>query len=261
MNIAVLIKQTPDTAELPKVTVAEAQSGDVQATMVINPWDEFAVEEAIDLSDRFGCATVAISLGREGETEALKHALAMGVDCAVLVDERVVDDGDEWATAETLAAAVKMAGGEDDVSLVLAGKMSVDGNSGVVYAGVACKLGWDLLVNVTRIVDIADGKLIAEQVFEGGQETVETPLPVVVSVAKEINEPRYPSFMGIRKASRAQIPVLEGDELKIDPSRTVRWQNLNKPEPEQVQVRIFEGNSVEEKAAQLADALMAEKVI
>ena len=261
MNVAVLIKQTPDTTELPKVTAAEAQSGDVQATMVINPWDEFAVEEAIDLSDRFGCATVAVSLGREGEAEALKHALAMGVDSAVLVDEQVVGDGDEWATAEALAAAVKIAAGEDEPSLVLAGKMSVDGNSGVIYAGVACKLGWDLLFNVTRIVDIVDGKLIAEQVFEGGQETVVVPLPVVVSVAKEINEPRYPSFMGIRKASRAQVPLLGGDELKINASCTTRWKNLTRPEPEQMQVRLFEGNSVEKKVAQLADALMAEKVI
>ncbi len=261
MNVAVLIKQTPDTAELPKVTVAEAESGQLQATMVINPWDEFAVEEAIDLSDRFGCETVAISLGRQGEIDALKHALAMGVDGAVHVDESVIDGGDEWATAEALAAAVKKAGGGEDVELVLAGKMSVDGNSGVIYAGVACKLGWDLLVNVTRIVDIVDGTLIAEQVFEGGQETVEVPLPVVISVAKEINEPRYPSFMGIRKASRAAIPTLGRDDLDVGPSHTTRWTDLNKPEPEDVQVRIFEGASVEEKAAQLADALMAERVI
>ena len=261
MNVAVLIKQTPDTAELPKVTVAEAESGELQATMVINPWDEFAVEEAIDLSDRFGCETVAISLGRAGETDALKHALAMGVDSAVHVDESVIDGGDEWATAGALAAVVSKVGEGENVEIVLTGKMSVDGNSGVIYAGVACKLGWDLLVNVTRIVDIVDGKLIAEQAFEGGQETVEVPLPVVISVAKEINEPRYPSFMGIRKASRATIPSLGRDQLKIDSSSTTRWSDLNKPEPEDVQVRIFEGATVEEKAARLADALMAEKVI
>ena len=261
MKVAVLIKQTPDTAELPRVTVAEAQSGEVQATMVINPWDEFAVEEAIDLADRFDCETVAISMGRESEADALKHALAMGMDNAVLVDESVIDGGDEWAAAEALAAAVRLAGEQEEAELVLAGKMSVDGNSGVIFAGVACKLGWDLLVNVTRIVDIVDGKLIAEQVFEGGQETVEVPLPVVVSVAKEINEPRYPSFMGIRKASRASIPVLGRDDLVVGHSSATRWTELDKQEPERVQVKIFEGDSVEEKAAQLADALMAEKVI
>ncbi len=258
MKVAVLIKQTPDTAELPKVSVAEAQSGDLQATMVINPWDEFAAEEAIDLKERFDFETAAISLGSEGETDALKHALAMGVDSAVLVDERIIDNGDEWTTAEALAEAVKT---EGDVALVLTGKMSVDGNSGVIYAGVACKLGWDLLVNVTKVVDIVDGKLIAEQVFEGGQETVEAPLPLVVSVAKEINEPRYPSFMGIRKASRAKIPLLGNDDLRIRPAYASHWRNLVKPERERVQARIFDGDSVEEKAARLADALLAEKVI
>ena len=142
---------------------------------------------------------------------------------------------------------------------MLTGKMSVDGNSGVIYAGVACKLGWDLLVNVTRIVDIIDGKLIAEQVFEGGQETVEKRLcRLVVSVAKEINEPRYPSFMGIRKASRAnESRSWASDDLQVSTvAAPLAGQDLNKPEPERVQVRIFEGDStVEEKAALLADAL------
>ncbi|HRJ44394.1 MAG TPA: hypothetical protein PL105_21045, partial [Caldilineaceae bacterium] len=138
MKIAVLIKQTPDTAELPKVSVAEAQSGEIKATMVINPWDEYAAEEAIDLAERFSGDSVAISLGQAGEVDALKHALAMGVGEAVLVDERIVAGGDEWAIAGALAEAVKTQG---DVEIVLAGKMSVDGNSGVVYAAVACKLG------------------------------------------------------------------------------------------------------------------------
>lgn len=258
MKIAVLIKQTPDTAELPKVSVAEAQSGDIKATMVINPWDEFAAEEAIDLCDRFDGDSVAISLGKEGEIDALKHALAMGVGEAVLVDESLVAGGDEWATASALAEAVKAQG---DVEIVLAGKMSVDGNSGVVYAGVACKLGWDLLVNVTKIVDVSDGKVTVEQVFEGGQETVEVPLPVVISVAKEINDPRYPSFMGIRKAGRAKIPTLGAGDLNIAASHTVTWGNLRKPEERKSAVQILDGATVQEKAAQLVDALLAEKVI
>lgn len=258
MKIAVLIKQTPDTAELPKVSVAEAQSGDIKATMVINPWDEFAAEEAIDLCDRFGADSVVISLGPDGEIDALKHALAMGVHEAVLVDEKVVAGGDEWTTAAALAEAVKAQG---DVEIVLAGKMSVDGNSGVIYAGVACKLGWDLLVNVTKIVDIADGKITVEQVFESGQETVEVPLPVVISVAKEINDPRYPSFMGIRKAGRAKIPTLGSGDISLSPSRRVAWGNLRKPEERKTAVQIFDGATVQEKAAKLVDALLAEKVI
>lgn len=258
MKIAVLIKQTPDTAELPKVSVDEARSGIVNATQVINPWDEFAAEEAIALSERYDADTVAISLGDPDATDALKHALAMGVNEAVLVDQSLVAAGDEWSVAEALAAAIQA---QDEVDLVLAGRMTVDGNSGVVYAGVACKLGWDLIVNVTKIVSVEGGKLTAEVVHEGGQETVQVPLPVVVSVAKEINDPRYPSFMGIRKASRAKIPVLGKGDINVTAGRRVRWDNLRKPEVKKVQVQIFDGGSVQEKAAKLADALLAEKVI
>lgn len=258
MKIAVLIKQTPDTAELPKVSVAEAQSGDIKASMVINPWDEFAAEEAIALGERFNADSVAISLGKAGEVDALKHALAMGVGEAVLVDESVIAGGDEWATASALAEAIKAQGA---VEIVLAGKMSVDGNSGVVYAGVACKLGWDLLVNVTKIVDVSGGKVTIEQVYEGGQETATVPLPVVISVAKEINNPRYPSFMGIRKASRAKIPTLGAGDLRVIPSHTVAGGNLRKPEERKTAVQIFDGATAQEKAAKLVDALLAEKVI
>jgi len=260
VKVVALIKQTPDTAELPKVSVDEARSGQIQTTMVINPWDEFAAEEAIQLADRLGATSVAISMGRPDQTDALKHALAMGIQSAVLVDEAVAAEGDEWTAAEALAQAIRLQG--DDVQIVLAGKMSVDGNSGLIHVGVACKLGWSLLVNVTRIAEVADGRITVERSFEGGQEVVQVPLPVVISVAKEINEPRYPSFMGIRKANRAQIPVLGKDEIPISPAPPrARWENLRKPEQRTVQVKIIQGATPQEKAAGLVDALLAEKVI
>lgn len=258
MKVAVLLKQTPDTAELPKISVAEASSGQINATMVINPWDEYAAEEAIDLADRFDGETVAISLGEEGETDALKHALAMGIEEAVQIDQASVADGDEWSAAQALAKAVTEQG---DVEIVLTGKISVDGNSGVLFAGVAASLGWDLLVNVTKIVDVADGALTAQVVHEAGQDTVTVPLPVVISVAKEINEPRYPNFMGIRKASRAKIPVLSAADLGVTVARRARWENLRKPEEKKTEVQIFDGASVDEKAEKLVEAILAEKVI
>lgn len=259
MKVVVLVKQTPDTAELPKVTANEVSSGNVNATMVINPWDEFATEEAILLEERFGAETVAVTLGIPGEIDALKHALAMGVGSAALVDKSSVVQGDTWTAAALLAAAVKAQG---DVDLVLAGKQSVDDNSGAVYIGVATKLGYRLLSNVVKIVDIADGKLTAERLIEGGQETVEVILPAVVSVAKEINDPRYPSFMGIRKAGRAQIPTLTANELGVDIGNgQTQWTNIRKPEARSTNVEIIEGASVQEQAAKLAEALLAEKVI
>ena len=205
MKVAVLIKQTPDTAELPKVSAAEVQSGTVNATMVINPWDEFAAEEAVQLSENNDAETVAISLGNADSTDALKHALAMGVNEAILVDNSDLK-GDMWTTASALAAALKSVG---DVDLVLTGKHKVE-----------------------RLVD-------------GGQETVESSLPAVISVAKEINEPRYPSFMGIRKASKAKIPVLSSDELGAVDGAKTHWVNIRKPEVKKTAV----------------NALLAEKVI
>jgi len=259
VNVIVLVKQTPDTAELPKVTTAEISSGALSAPMVINPWDEYAAEEAILLEERFDAETMAITVANPGEIDALKHALAMGVGRALLVDKSGVSEGDMWTTAALLAGAIKAQG---EVDVVLAGKQSVDDNSGSVYVGVAVKLGYHLLSNVVRIVDIADGKLTAERLVEGGQETVEVTLPVVISVAKEINDPRYPSFMGIRKAGKAEIPTLSAAELGVDASSAqTQRTKIRKPEARSSNVQIIEGATVQDKVTQLVDALLAEKII
>lgn len=258
MKIAVLIKQTPDTAELPKVSADEVSSGSVQATMVINPWDEFAAEEAIDLSDRFDGDAIAFSMGSDGSTDALKHALAMGVGSAVLIEGDDSVAADDWSTASVLAAAIQQ---QDSFDIILTGKQSVDGNSGSVFVGLARKLGYPLLVNVSKVVDVADGSVTVERLVDGGQELVVCPLPAVISVAKEINDPRYPSFMGIRKASKADIPTISAAGLGAEASSTVNWTNIRKPEVQSTEIQMIEGGSVEEKAAKLADALLAEKVI
>jgi len=259
VKIAVLIKQTPDTAELPKVTAEEVRSGAVKATMVINPWDEFAAEEAIQLSERVSGEAVAISLGAPGAVDALKHALAMGVGEAVLVDNSSLGAADIWTTAAVLAAAVKA---QADVQLVVTGKQSVDDNSGAVFVGVARTLGWPLLTNVVKITDIADRAITVDRLVEGGQETVRVALPALISVSKEINDPRYPSFMGIRKANKAQIPTLAPADLGVTAlTSKTQWTNVRKPEVRRTQVQVIDGATVQEKAKKLVDALLAEKVI
>ena len=258
MKLIVLVKQTPDTAELPKVSADEVQSAAVNATMVINPWDEYAVEEAIDLAKRFGGEATALTLGPSDSLDALKHALAMGVNNAALIDSAGLEGGDMWTTAEALVAAVQAQG---DVDIILAGKQSVDGNSGAVFVGVARKLGYPLLVNVSKIVNIDKGVITVERLVEGGQERVQVVLPVVISVAKEINDPRYPSFMGIRKANRAEIPVIGAAELGVSATAKTSWSNIRKPEQVAKDIVIIDGATVEEKAGKLADALLAEKVI
>ena len=259
MKVVVLVKQTPDTAELPKVSADDVRAGKVKATMVINPWDEYAAAGAVLLGDRFGAEAVAISMGKPEAADALKHALAMGVGSAALVDSSDLTGGDLFTTAEALAAAVKAQGGVD---LVLTGKQSVDDNSGAVFAGVAGKLGWPLVTGVAKIVDVAGGRITVERLVEGGQETLSVPLPAVISVGKEINDPRYPSFMGIRKASKANIPATPASALGVAAgSGKTQWTNVRKPEERKTKVVMIDGTSAQEKAAKLADALIAEKVI
>ncbi|MEM7539624.1 MAG: electron transfer flavoprotein subunit beta/FixA family protein [Chloroflexota bacterium] len=259
MQIAVLVKHTPDTAELPGIAVADVASGDINANAGINPWDEFAVEEAIDLASRFSGDSTAITMGKSDAEDALRHALAMGVKGAAMVACDNAHELDLWTAADLLAGAVKSQG---DVDVVLAGKQSVDGNSGVLFVGVAQKLGMPLLVNVSKIVDIADGTITVERIVGNNQEVLTAPTPVVISVAKEINEPRYPSIIGIRKAKRVKIASMTAADLGVDTSSgATSWTNLRKPEARNAAVQFMEGDSLEEKAVKLVDALMAEKVI
>jgi len=137
----------------------------------------------------------------------------------------------------------------------------VDENSGAVHVGVARKLGWPLLSNVVQIVDIADGHITVTRAADGVQETVAAPLPAVVSVGKEINEPRYPGFMGLRKASKAQIPVLDPAALGVRAEARASWSNLRKPAARATTVRLISGATPQEQAANLVDALLNDKVI
>lgn len=264
MNFVVCVKQTPDTAELPKISAAEAVSGDIKATLVLNPWDEFAVEEALLLQDRFGGDVTVMTVGPQRATEALKDAIARGVQKAVLLDDPAFAGSDAWGTATILAAAIRKNG---PVDVVLTGKMSVDGNSGLVAPGLARKLGATLLTQVVKIVDISGGKITVERQLEEGRETVTATLPAVVSVSKEINEPRYPSFMGIRKAAKAVIPTWKLADLGLSPSEVgtaaakAQWTDVRKPPARASQVVMIKEATVEATAAKLVDLLMAEKVI
>ena len=197
-------------------------------------------------------------MGATTSADALKHALAMGVGEAVLVDSTGIPV-DVGATSAILAAAVRAQG---DVDLVLTGKQSVDAGTGSVYVGVACKLGYPLVSNVVKIVTVDDGVIVVERVLDGRREKVSVPLPAVISVGKEINDPRYPSFMGIRKANRAEIPVVAAAELGGgDLGKNTVWTNVRRPESADAECVMIKGDTAQEVAARLVDALMGEKVI
>jgi electron transfer flavoprotein beta subunit len=265
MKFIVCVKLTPDTEQLAEVQPKDVGSGDLGVTMVLNPWDEFAVEEALQIQERFEGETAVVTLGSEDAADALKRAVAMGIEEAVLLADPAFDGSDAWGTAHILAQAVRKLG---DYGLILTGKQSVDGNSGMVAPGLAIKLGVPFVSQVAKVLDVTDTYATVIRSLDEGKQTVRVKLPAVISVSKEINEPRYPNFVGIRKASRMAYPAVKAKDLpgldrgQIGEGRALlRWTNLRQPPARTGKVEMIQGATAAEQAAALADKLMAEKVI
>ncbi|HFC11403.1 MAG TPA: electron transfer flavoprotein subunit beta/FixA family protein, partial [Anaerolineae bacterium] len=181
---------------------------------------------------------------------------------AILLNDDSFAGSGGQGTARILAAAIK----QQDASIALFGKRSIDGDTGMTPIMVARALGWTPLTYVSAIKSIDGDTITVERTLEQGVQTVSAELPVVISVVKEINEPRYPSFMGIRKANRAKIPVLTAADLDIDgavgaDSSKVDWSAITMPPARVTETEMITGDSPAEIAEQLADRLMAEKVI
>lgn len=259
MKIAVCVKQVPDSAA--KVVVEDGRVTWGDAPLVINPWDEYAVETALKQTEAQGGSVTAITMGGESSKEALKHALAMGCSEAILISDPALSGVDSQATARVLAAALQKVG---DVDLAFFGKQAIDGDQGVTAAQTARVLGWPAvtLVSVISDLDPGAGTIRVQRSTEEGRQVVEAKLPAVVSVVKDIGEPRYPSFMGIRKASRATIPVWSLSDLGIPaPTSVVEWPELLNPPVKEVTTEMITGDSPQEIAEKLADKILAEKVL
>ncbi len=259
MKIVVCVKQVPDSAA--KVVVDNGQVTWGDAPLVINPWDEFAVEAALVQKEALGGEVTALSLGGENAKDALKHALAMGCGEAILISDPALASSDSQAVARVLAAAVQKIG---DVDLVFFGRQAIDGDMGVTAAQTARVLGWPslTLVSVISSLDAGSGSVRVERSTEEGRQVVESMLPAVISVVKDIGEPRYPSFMGIRKASRSTIPVWAVADLGISaPASVVKWPALENAPVREVVTDMISGGSPQEVAEQLADKILAEKVL
>jgi electron transfer flavoprotein beta subunit len=263
MHIVVCVKQTPDSAAKVGVDNGKVTWGD--AGLVVNPWDEYAIEEGIRLKEKYGGKVSAVSLGPDSAKEALKTCLAMGCDEAVLMADPAFNGSDALATSYVLARAIEKFG---DVDVVLFGKQAIDGDTGLVPVGLARRLGWPPLTYTIKIaeLDVAAKTIKVERLLEEGKQVVTSRLPAVVGTVKDINEPRYPSFMGIRRAAKAVIPTWTAADLGCDPAKigstgsAMSWPQVNALPARQGSVELITGTP-EEVAAQLADKLLADKVI
>jgi electron transfer flavoprotein beta subunit len=259
LKIVVCVKQVPDSAAKVVVENGKVTWGD--APLVINPWDEYAVETALLQKEALGGDVIAVTIGEESSKEALKHALAMGVSEAILISDPALVGSDSRSIALALAAAIKKIG---DVNVAFFGRQAIDGDMGVTAAQTARALGWPMLslVSVIASLDPAGGTIRVGRATEEGRQVVEAKLPAVVSVGKDIAEPRYPSFMGIRKASRAVIPTWSLADLGISaPSSVMRWPEISNPPVREVVTEVVTGASPQEIAETLADKILAEKVL
>jgi electron transfer flavoprotein beta subunit len=256
LKIVVCVKQVPDTAA--KVVVEDGQVTWGDAPLVINPWDEYAVEAALNVADQTGGSVTVLSMGKEDEKEAIKHALAMGCSEAILISDPALAGSDGAASARVFAAAVQKIG---DVDLVFYGKQAIDTDTGTAPAMLARVLGWPALTLVSAIDEVGDGVKV-QRATEEGRQMVASSLPAVISIVKDYGEPRYPSFMGIRKAARAKVPVWGLADLGTEaPAAVVSWPEVMNPPVQEISNEIIEGGSPAEIAEKLADKILAEKVL
>mgnify|MGYP006295696625 CR=1 FL=1 len=213
MKIVVLIKQVPDTTEvrIDRETNTLIREG---VPSIINPFDTYAIEEGLRIREAAGEGEVVVmSMGPPQVETALREALSLGVDRAVLLSDRAFAGADTWATSSTLAAGIEKLG---DYDVVLCGKQAIDGDTAQVGPGVACLLDIPQVTYVRKIT-IEDGHATAERMMEGGYDVVRAELPCLFTVVKEINEPRLPSLKGKMKARKAEITVWGASDLDVDP--------------------------------------------
>jgi electron transfer flavoprotein beta subunit len=256
LKIIACIKQVPDSEAKVKAEDGKVSWGD--APLVINPFDEYAVEGALQQKETTNGTVTALCIGPESAKEALKHALAMGADEAILVSDPTLNNIDTVGAARVLAAAIQKIG---DVDMIVFGRQTLDNGSGLMPAQTARVLGWPMLGFVGQI-KVEDGTLTVERVIEEGRQIVKAKAPIVISVVQSIGEPRYPSFMGIRKASKAEIPIWSLNDLGVSaPAPFVTRAELMNPPSRETSVEIITGDSPAEIADKLADKILAEKVL
>jgi electron transfer flavoprotein beta subunit len=264
VNILALIKQVPDTEAQIKIDAGGKGIQTADIKWVMNPYDEFGVEEALRLKEKTGGGKVTvIGLGPQRVVESLRTALAMGADEAVHIDDPAADGGDSLATARALAAAAKGLA----FDLIFCGQRAVDNDNGQVGAALSEILNIPLLSLATK-VDISEDKtkVRALRAVEGASWVMETPLPAVITTQKGLNEPRYASLPGIMKAKKKPLAAKKLADLGLDPSQAGEAGSKIKiialtPPPERKAGQIVGGETPEEKGAQLVKMLREEAKI
>ncbi len=212
MNIIVCLKQVPGTTEVkidPETNTLIRQG----IKNIVNPFDTYALEEGVRLRERYEGKVTALSMGPPQAEGMLREAISVGADEAILLSDAAFAGADTLATSYTLAQAVSKI---QDYDLIICGRQTVDGDTGQVGPELAEMLGVPFVAYVSKIEEIETDRMKVQRMVEDGHETIETSLPAVITVVKEINVPRLPSLRGLTRAKKAEIPVWSTQDLGID---------------------------------------------
>jgi len=215
VNIIVCIKQVPDTTDvkIDPTTNTLIREG---VASVINPFDTYAIEEGVRLKEKFGGKVIILTMGPPQAQDALREAISLGADEAVLISDKAFAGSDTWVTSYTLARGIKKIGQFD---LILCGKQASDGDTAQVGPGISTHLDIPQVTYVKKIEEINGNKAKVERMVEEGYEIIEVPLPCLMTVVKEINEPRLPSLKGKMKANKAEIITWTVKDLGLDSAK------------------------------------------
>ena len=263
MYIVVCVKMVPDTTQVkidPETNTLVREG----VPFITNPFDTHAVEEALRLKDRYGAHVTAISMGPPAAESVLRRAIALGIDDGILLSDRAFGGADTLATSRVLTEAIAKLGEKEAVDLVICGKQTIDGDTAQVGPGIASRLGFSQLTLVDKILEIDQkSKIIRlQRKLEDHHETVESTLPALLTVEREINLPRYPTVPGRLDATELNLPVWTNSVLKLDP-KTIGLQGsptqvrkIFAPEREKGEIIPGEGDKKEQAVKTMFDKLV-----
>ena len=255
MKIIVCIKQVPDAKEvrLDPETNTLAREG-VESMM--NPYDQHALEAAVALKESCGGEVTVLSMGPPQAEAVLRQAISCGADQAVLVSDRRFAGADTWATSYTLAQAIAKIGPYD---LIICGKQAIDGDTAQVGPGLAMRLGIPYATCIQKIRSADESTIVCERMMDDGYDVLQAQYPLLLTVVKDINEPRVPSLKGKMKAKKAQVTLFDADAIGADPAciglpgSPTQVIKVFPPEPRGA--RAILSGDVDEQVEQLVDKL------
>lgn len=256
MRIIVCIKQVPGTNEVKMDPVTNTIIRD-NVPAIINPFDTYAIEEAVRIKEKYGAYIYGLSMGIPAATEMLREAISLRVDKAMLLTDRKFAGADTLTTSYTLSKGVEKIG---DYDLIICGKQATDGDTAQVGPSLARTLGITYATDISKIIEINKNFMRCMKITDDGYEEIEIKLPALITVVKEINMPRLPSIKSMKQAKKAEIEIVTFNDVTADENRAGL-----KGSPTQVKrtfVPVHETNSViiegtaEEKTKKLAEILV-----